>query len=275
MTPTVSPCDVTGVVYHPTRIALPSFAARLHFSNCPITDYNFHGAQCLCTHTFHSPPLHAHISLFHGAYCTTYSLRITVDTATYSYGIPLPCSQDLHHPHLDHNCASPTALSLSMPRPHLLVRHLLLGPVSPRPAPLTALPPNCLHALLMPTHRPIPWPHCFKDLHLLMCALQVAKAVILCMVGMAMNATSTVPSVDAHTYFTRPLCTHTFHTLYDAYCTIYSLLIIANNATYSYGIPLAQLVRRQTSQPEVRGSIPAEGSNLCDGTVLNRMATAL
>ena len=27
--------------------------------------------------------------------------------------------------------------------------------------------------------------------------------------------------------------------------------------------------------PEVWGSIPAKGSNLCDGTVLNRMATTL
>ena len=156
MTPTISPCHVTGVVYHATRIALPSFAPRLHFSNCPITDYNFHGAQCRCTHTFHSPPSHAHISLFHGTYCTTYSLLITVDTATYSYCIPLPCSQDLHHPHLHHNCASPAALSLPMPRPTLLVRHLLLGPVAPRPAPLAALAPNCLHAVLMPTHCPIP-----------------------------------------------------------------------------------------------------------------------
>ena len=116
----------------------------------------FHGAQCRCTHTFHPPPSHAHISLFHGTYCTTYSLLIRVDTATYSYCIPLPCSQDLHHPCLHHNCASPAALSLPMPRPTLLVRHLLLGPVAPRPAPLAALAPNCLHAMLMPTHCPIP-----------------------------------------------------------------------------------------------------------------------
>ena len=33
--------------------------------------------------------------------------------------------------------------------------------------------------------------------------------------------------------------------------------------------------RRQTSHLEVRGSIPAKGSSLCDGTVLNRMVTAL
>ena len=41
-----------------------------------------------------------------------------------------------------------------------------------------------------------------------MCALQVAKAVIPSTVVMAMTAISTVPSVDAHTHFTRPLHTH-------------------------------------------------------------------
>ena len=59
-------------------------------------DLDFRGAQCRCRNTFHPPPSHAHISLFHGTYCTTYSLLITVDAAAYSYCIPLPCSQDLH-----------------------------------------------------------------------------------------------------------------------------------------------------------------------------------
>ena len=36
-----------------------------------------------------------------------------------------------------------------------------------------------------------------------------------------------------------------------------------------------RVVSLKRGQPEVRGSIPAEGSSLRDGTVLNRMATAL